>query len=103
MVLRLGIEQEIPSSTEQSVKKKCVLLGRIVMQRPTEVVETIDGNTTLVEVVKNDDLRPGINWTTLLLPASKKGSWPPPVPATPHSRALEPSTIQSSDMLATTV
>jgi hypothetical protein len=41
MVLRLGIEQEIPSSMEQSVKKKCVLLGRIVMQRPTEVVETI--------------------------------------------------------------
>ena len=39
-------------------------------------------------------------------PASKRGSWPPPVPATPHSRALEPSTIQSAkvqDMLATTV
>jgi hypothetical protein len=51
MVLRLGSEQEIPSSTEQSVKKKCVLLGRIVMQRPTEVVETIDGNTTFAEAV----------------------------------------------------
>jgi hypothetical protein len=39
-------------------------------------------------------------------PASKRGSWPPPVSAISHSMALEPSTFQSAkvqDMLATTV
>jgi hypothetical protein len=49
MVIRLGLEGEISSGTALSVKKKCALLSRIVVQRPTEVVATVDGNVTLAE------------------------------------------------------
>jgi len=50
-VLRLGLENDIPSDTSLSVKKKCGLLGRIAVQRATEVLSTLDGTTTLVEAV----------------------------------------------------
>lgn len=51
MVLRLGLENDIPSDTALSVRKKCDLLGRIVVQRPTEIVATVDGEATLAEAV----------------------------------------------------
>lgn len=51
MVVRLGLETEIPSRTDISVTKKCDLLGRVVVQRPMQVVETVDGNVTLSEAV----------------------------------------------------
>jgi hypothetical protein len=51
MVLRLGLEEEVPSSSTLSVAKKCDLVGRIVVQRPSSVVETTDGTVTLAEAV----------------------------------------------------
>lgn len=51
MVLRLGLEDEVPSSTGISVANKCALLGRIVVQRAENVVETLGGTMTLGEAV----------------------------------------------------
>ncbi len=51
VILRLGLEGKIPSSTGLSVAKKCDLLGRIVVQRAEAVLETLDGNMTLGEAV----------------------------------------------------
>lgn len=51
MVLRLGLEDEISSSTTLSVAKKCDLLGRLVLQRMETVLDTLDGSMTLGEAV----------------------------------------------------
>lgn len=51
VVLRLGLEEEISSSTSLSVAKKCDLLGRIVVQRAETVLDTLDGSMTLGEAV----------------------------------------------------
>jgi hypothetical protein len=51
MVLRIGLENDIPSDTSLSVAKKADRLGRIVMQRPDEPVETLDGSVALAEAV----------------------------------------------------
>lgn len=51
MVLRLGLEDEVPTSTTISVANKCAVLGRIVVQRTENVVETLDGSMTLGEAV----------------------------------------------------
>ncbi|WP_395708145.1 hypothetical protein [Reyranella sp.] len=49
VVLRLGLEDELPSSTGLSVAKKCDLLGRIVLKRTETVLNTVDGSMTLGE------------------------------------------------------
>ena len=49
MVLRLGLEDEISSSTSLSVANKCALLGRIVVQRAETVLDTLEGSMTLGE------------------------------------------------------
>ncbi|WP_206543643.1 hypothetical protein [Sphingomonas sanguinis] len=51
MVLRLGLEDEVGSGTGVSVAKKCDMLGRIVVQRSDQVLETLDGSMTLGEAV----------------------------------------------------
>lgn len=51
VVLRLGLEDEITSSTSLSVAKKCDLLGRIVVQRAEAVLQTLDGSMSLGEAV----------------------------------------------------
>src|SRR5260370_23187296 len=51
MVLRLGLENEIPSRTDLSVSKKTDLLGRTVVQRTDDLVQTVDGSVTLAEAV----------------------------------------------------
>lgn len=51
MVLRLGLEDEIASDTTLSVSKKADLLGRIVMRRPADPVETLEGKLSLAEAV----------------------------------------------------
>jgi hypothetical protein len=51
VVLALGLEDEIPSSTSLSVAKKVDLLGRTVVQRAEEVLETLEGTMTLGEAV----------------------------------------------------
>jgi hypothetical protein len=51
LVLRLGLEDEISSTTTLSVAKKCDLLGRIVVQRGDTVLDTLDGHMTLAEAV----------------------------------------------------
>lgn len=51
MVLRLGLEDEISSSTSLSIANKCALLGRIVMQRAEAVLDTLEGSMTLGEAV----------------------------------------------------
>ena len=51
MVLRLGLEADIPSDSTLSVAKKCDLLGRILLQRHNSVIETLDGRMTLGEAL----------------------------------------------------
>lgn len=51
MVLRIGLENDIPSDTGQSVAKKADRLGRIVVQRPSDAVETLEGRLPLAEAV----------------------------------------------------
>lgn len=51
MVLRLGLEDEITSSTSLSVAKKSDLLGRLVVRRAETVLDTLEGNMTLGEAV----------------------------------------------------
>jgi hypothetical protein len=51
MVLRIGLENDIPSDTSLSVAKKADRLGRIVMQRPDEPVETLGVLTECERVV----------------------------------------------------
>lgn len=52
LVLRLGLEQFIPSGTGLSVSKKAAMLGRTVLS-PTGAtqVQTLDGTVTLTEAV----------------------------------------------------
>jgi hypothetical protein len=51
LVLRLGLEEEIPSTTSVSVAAKCGLLGRVVLQQSTDIVQTVNGTVTLAEAV----------------------------------------------------
>jgi hypothetical protein len=50
-VLRLGLENDIPSDTNVSVAKKADRLGRLIVQRPNEQVETLEGTLTLAEAM----------------------------------------------------
>lgn len=49
LVVRLGLDDEIPHGSERSKTSKSVLLARIVNQRSTQVVCTLDGPVTLAE------------------------------------------------------
>jgi hypothetical protein len=51
MVLRLALEDEVPDGAGLSVPKKSNIVARAVLQRPEQVVMTIDGNATLAEAV----------------------------------------------------
>jgi hypothetical protein len=51
MVLRLGLESDIPSDTTIKVAKKADRLGRIAVQRTDERVETLEGTLGLAEAV----------------------------------------------------
>lgn len=51
MVLRLGLENEVTSYIAISVAKKADLLGRVIVQRPADPVDTLDGSLSLAEAV----------------------------------------------------
>ena len=51
LVLRLGLENEITSNTAISVSKKADMLGRIVVQRPADQVDTLEDRLSLAEAV----------------------------------------------------
>jgi hypothetical protein len=57
MVLRLGLEGEIPDGAELSVAKKCGQLGRLVVQRTSVDLDTIDGRVTLGEAIVRETLQ----------------------------------------------
>jgi len=57
LVLRLALENEIPSGAGLSVAKKCGLLGRAVVRRPTQVVQTVEGAATLAEAVVREAVK----------------------------------------------
>ncbi len=57
MVLRLGLEDEIGSGTTLSVAKKCDILGRLVVQRSEQVLDTLDGTMTLGEAVVREAIQ----------------------------------------------
>jgi hypothetical protein len=50
-VLRLGLEDEVPQGTDLSVGKKCAILGRAILQRSDNILDTLDGSMTLAEGV----------------------------------------------------
>jgi hypothetical protein len=51
LVLRLGLENEVTSNTAISVSKKADMLGRIVLKRPADQVDTLEGSLSLAEAV----------------------------------------------------
>jgi hypothetical protein len=57
LVLRLELEDAIPVGTALSVAKKCGLLGRAALQRPTHVIQTVDGSATLAEAIVREAVR----------------------------------------------
>lgn len=57
MVLRLGLENEISDGAGLSVAKKCGQLGRLVIQRTSNVVDTVDGRVTLGEAIVREALQ----------------------------------------------
>ena len=57
LVLRLNLEQDIPSDTRLSVAKKCDLLGRILVERHGMLIATADGNMTLGEAVVREGVK----------------------------------------------
>ena len=58
MVLRLGLENDIPSDATISVSKKADRLGRIVVQRPDDPVDTLEGRMSLAEAVVREAVKP---------------------------------------------
>ena len=51
MVLRLALEEEVPEGAGLSVPKKSNIVARTALQRPDQIVATIDGNVTLAEAM----------------------------------------------------
>ncbi|MDP3348841.1 MAG: hypothetical protein Q8S92_07595 [Hydrogenophaga sp.] len=49
LVLRLGMEEHIPTDTSVSVSKKAAQLGRLVLTHGAQEVQTLDGTVTLAE------------------------------------------------------
>lgn len=49
LVMRLGLDDEIPQGPVKSVTAKSAMLARIVNQRATQIVSTLDGPVTLAE------------------------------------------------------
>jgi hypothetical protein len=49
IVLRLELENEIPADTALGIEKKCDRLGRIVIERLSDTIETLDGTFSLAE------------------------------------------------------
>jgi hypothetical protein len=49
MVLRLCLEDEIPTGSGLSVAKKCGQVARLIVQRTAEIIQTLDGSMTLGE------------------------------------------------------
>lgn len=49
LAVRLGLDDEIPQGPAKSVTAKSALLARIVNQRATQIVSTLDGPVTLAE------------------------------------------------------
>ncbi|MGP4806183.1 hypothetical protein ACSV5G_20660 [Agrobacterium cavarae] len=49
IVLRLGLEDEVTAGSTLGIEKKVDLLGRLVLARADEVIETSEGKATLVE------------------------------------------------------
>ncbi len=56
MIIRLNLENHITESTKVSVKKKCALLARILVNNPNFSIETFDGSMTLGEAVVREAL-----------------------------------------------
>jgi hypothetical protein len=46
MVLRLALEADVPDGAALSVPKKSNIVARVALQRPQQVVLTLDGNVT---------------------------------------------------------
>src|SRR5690606_14943666 len=49
LAIRLGLDDDIPQGPGKSVAAKSALLARLVNQRATQVVSTLDGPVTLAE------------------------------------------------------
>lgn len=51
MVVRLGLENDVSQDTTVSVGKKIAVLGKVVVARADQVVQTVDGPVTLAEAL----------------------------------------------------
>lgn len=51
MVVRLGLENDVSQDTAVSVGKKIAVLGKVVVARADQVLQTVDGPVTLAEAL----------------------------------------------------
>lgn len=49
IVLRLELESQVPADSSLGIEKKCDQLGRIILERLTDMIETLDGRVSLAE------------------------------------------------------
>ena len=57
LVLRIGLERQVPDDTTVSVGKKAAMAGRAVLADPTRVVPTLEGPVTLMEAVVREAVK----------------------------------------------
>lgn len=57
LAVRLGVDDEIPQGPAKSVTAKSAMLARIVNQRATQIVSTVDGPVTLAEAAVREAVR----------------------------------------------
>ncbi|MEJ7138513.1 hypothetical protein [Amphibiibacter pelophylacis] len=57
LAVRLGLDDEIPQGSAKSVTAKSALLARMVNQRATQTVRTLDGPVTLAEAAVREAVR----------------------------------------------
>lgn len=102
MVLRLALEDEIPDGMGISVPKKCGLLARLVIQRPTQIVQTVDGSVTLPEAAVREAVKLLVQGsahplhTALIRGLARDGYtvvWPEDRRGTPSLRAALPDEV----------
>jgi len=102
LVVRLGLDDTIPSETVISVGKKCALVGREVAQGSNQVIQTLDGDVTLGEAVVREAVNltsphhQYLKQTALIRGLARDGyevSWNSDIRNTPILRAALPNEI----------
>jgi hypothetical protein len=103
LVLRLGLEQSISSDPSLSVAKKSAQLGRVILEKGAQLIQTLDGVVTLTEATVReaialtlDTSSPSVEQERLLRALALDGfvvQWDETASASPRLRAALPREI----------